>query len=694
MSTESNVESLLKAILTGDEEYIVVPQSRVEELLLAIYKNGGGGGGGGTAGIKYLGVIDDYKNLSTTAKKGDYYLAGTADKYKNIHVGDMLIAQKDSPAATIDNSNYRLLHTELDTDTTYTITQDSKDAHIFYFKASTETGTGTKITIPDNDTKTTAASDEKSATKLYLVGTMTQDATGVKTYANAKIYIGTDNCLYSNGEKVALQSDVDKKVNKTSVSSGENSTTSVINVTDAKAQMAMVAKISGKTVKTKNLFDMSKVTTATASGVTFTVSGDAMTINGTSSANYSSCFKQVLDHTNNKTLTSGKTYTVSIKPEGATNSNVALYLYTNTGSGYVINGNSGSDKLTFTFSSTWTEWLIRVGVKNSGVSISNYKIHIQIEEGSTVTAYEPYFEGLHSAAVESVVSQGVNMADSSTITRETLNETGAALASTTRCVTDYIRVKPSSTLKVSLENALIFEIHEYTYSKGFIKFTTVNAVSTSITLGATTGYVRILMRKSSNADILPSEIIKLLCTSNGSTAYVPYNKTTVLVPSAVKNLPDYGCSVGDIANEVDFENGVYNLNVKSITGLEKMTWNVAGEGDNCWYSSELTDAAEYSDLLCSRYNHVQYNDIGKTDKSITTVGRISIIHDSAYSDTASFKNSLVGVEVIYKLGNSSKRTIPLTDFIRPLPVENGGTLTLVNEHNLDMPSVIKYKKEV
>lgn len=245
----SNVESLLSAILTGDEKYIVVPQSRVEELLLAIYKNGGGGGGGGTAGIKYLGVIDNYKNLSTTAKKGDYYLAGTADKDKNVHVGDMLIAQKDNPSATIDNSNYRLLHTELDTDTTYTITQDSKDAHIFYFKASTETGTGTKITIPDNDTKTTAASDEKAATKLYLVGTMTQDANGVKTYANAKVYIGTDDCLYSNGKKVAFQEDVDNKANKTSVSSGENSTTSVINVTDAKAQMAMVAKISGKTVK-------------------------------------------------------------------------------------------------------------------------------------------------------------------------------------------------------------------------------------------------------------------------------------------------------------------------------------------------------------------------------------------------------------------------------------------------------------
>lgn len=41
--SNSNVEKLLSAILYNDSSYLVVPQSRVEELLLAIYKNGGGG---------------------------------------------------------------------------------------------------------------------------------------------------------------------------------------------------------------------------------------------------------------------------------------------------------------------------------------------------------------------------------------------------------------------------------------------------------------------------------------------------------------------------------------------------------------------------------------------------------------------------------------------------------------------------
>lgn len=40
------------------------------------------------------------------------------------------------------------------------------------------------------------------------------------------------------------------------------------------------------------------------------------------------------------------------------------------------------------------------------------------------------------------------------------------------------------------------------------------------------------------------------------------------------------------------------------------------------------------------------------------------------------------------------KVIPISDYLRPLPVENGGTITLVNEHNLDVSSTIKYKKEV
>ena len=53
----------------------------------------------------------------------------------------------------------------------------------------------------DTDTKNTAGSTEKAATKLYLVGAETQGA-NPQTYSNAKVYIGTDDCLYSGNSKV------------------------------------------------------------------------------------------------------------------------------------------------------------------------------------------------------------------------------------------------------------------------------------------------------------------------------------------------------------------------------------------------------------------------------------------------------------------------------------------------------------
>lgn len=71
----------------------------------------------------------------------------------------------------------------------------------------------------DSNTKTTAGTSNKAATKLYLVGGASQSSSGVTTYSNNKVYIGTDNCLYSNGKKVTTADDVNTLIDaKTPVS--------------------------------------------------------------------------------------------------------------------------------------------------------------------------------------------------------------------------------------------------------------------------------------------------------------------------------------------------------------------------------------------------------------------------------------------------------------------------------------------
>ena len=63
-----------------------------------------------------------------------------------------------------------------------------------------------KVSDYDSDTKT--RSSNKTGSKMYIIGATTQSTSGQTTYSNKNCYIGTDNCLYSNGAKVATSAEV------------------------------------------------------------------------------------------------------------------------------------------------------------------------------------------------------------------------------------------------------------------------------------------------------------------------------------------------------------------------------------------------------------------------------------------------------------------------------------------------------
>lgn len=73
------------------------------------------------------------------------------------------------------------------------------------FKAGTNvtfTKSGDEITVTTQDTRNTAGATKKLATKLFLTGSLTQ-TDNPQTYTNSKVYIGTDNKLYSDGKIVS-----------------------------------------------------------------------------------------------------------------------------------------------------------------------------------------------------------------------------------------------------------------------------------------------------------------------------------------------------------------------------------------------------------------------------------------------------------------------------------------------------------
>ena len=88
----------------------------------------------------YLGTIDSVEQLSTNANKGDFYRVKTA--WDGVHVGDMIIAEKDNPAAVIDSVNWSLMHNEMNTDTTYTFS-DGTDG----FSVTPSTGEKQKVKV-------------------------------------------------------------------------------------------------------------------------------------------------------------------------------------------------------------------------------------------------------------------------------------------------------------------------------------------------------------------------------------------------------------------------------------------------------------------------------------------------------------------------------------------------------------------
>lgn len=68
----SRVETLLGSILTGEDEGIEKPASRVEELLKGIYDEGGGGGGEGTMNYN---ALHNKPKINGVTVEGDHDLS-------------------------------------------------------------------------------------------------------------------------------------------------------------------------------------------------------------------------------------------------------------------------------------------------------------------------------------------------------------------------------------------------------------------------------------------------------------------------------------------------------------------------------------------------------------------------------------------------------------------------------------------
>lgn len=186
----------------------------------------------------------------------------------------------------------------------------------------------------------------------------------------------------------------------------------------------------------------------------------------------------------------------------------------------------------------------------------------------------------------------------------------------------------------------------------------------------------------------------------GSTAteYSPYNKTTLLIPDALKSLPDWGCAVNDeIYNYVDFENGIYHHKVGSVD-LGSLTWDEFNADRKIYrgvvLNLKIVNSDKLSSVICGKYKTVKGSDTwvnGDISTDASSNGNVFIC-DASYSSVSEFKTAMLGVILNYEF--VTEELIDISDMLMPIRCESGGTITFNNEHSLDMPNTVVYKKEV
>lgn len=728
---DSNVESLLKAILYGDPKYVVEPQSRVEALLLAIYESGGGGGGGGGGDDTYTRAQIDAKIAACVPKVRKI---ATATLDKDISAAE-LASMLELSTTYVDRKN--VTSNKTDVTSSGSKIPDAKAVYGFVGDATSKAvkfsacvyganyndfaETGFYEALGNSTNQTQNAPDGKNNDNNYYVITNERDDQYTRQVAYSARVAGiiytrvkTDN-VWRAWERIATDTVLNDYSKKTSVSSGENSTTSVINVTDAKAQMAMVAKISGKTYKINNLFNIDNITQK-SSNVTVDVTNKTITfVGGTGTDTYAASSSQpsIKDHiyyfccdVTATGVTAGTIY-VDGFPQASTTFNVKTgrisLRYTSYSNAVklilddrepIVGGNAVMKNIM---------WLDLTASFGSGKEPSKDELDRAI--GSTYLEYGK--PELWNAPVESVVSRGRNFFSRNIINPElsyTLESDGSISWSNTYKPLINYKFKEKTSYTITLDTRtggggngrVSIEYTDGSEDSSSLMNTTATFVTKRVITPASKTISRILTTYGSSG----VTYVKNVCMIEGSdTTFYPYNKTTVLVPSSVKNLPDYGCSVCDFVNEIDFENGVYYHNATKKKGSE-LTVREAVAATGTYYVEisgvERIIASDYEFVNLSVTDNATASSLLGNKQCTYRHGTNDRIYFKNTSKTslAAFKEDFVNTEIVYNLSGTAKETKPISDFIRPLPVENGGTLTLVNEHNLDINSTIKYKKEV
>lgn len=440
----------------------------------------------------------------------------------------------------------------------------------------------------------------------------------------------------------------------------------------------------------KNLFDGSAVvfnadsTASTLNGITLTkYSNGTFKINGTASA------ETRLKLTQPIAFKSGNQYAISIR--GISGEGLIVILQGNPSSGglaYTNNYPSTDWSAVYSITEDCTFNYFFVDVQN-GASV-NFTLSVQIEVGSSPTAWSPYSNicpiSGHTGA--ELIRTGKNLYPVKIGTDEFSNNVGAthsndngtlvintgtgtssgvysrgisSLNGLQRGVCSGRTITYSYDVKCSANVNLVLGLQAYGYKTVACTTEWQRVTHTATITGAPTAFVAYSNGTAVTINIKDFQIE----FGSSASSYEPYEGTTYSV-----TFTDQGTVYG---GTYDFVTGKLTVTMASVD-LGTLNWTYHTQSGNMYAEDAVPDRL-FSDsvfAICERYVR-GFNSYGvglASVEQLTTNGAFSfmsislptvkgrvVIRDTAYTDAATFKTAMSGVQLVYELASAVEYTL-------------------------------------
>lgn len=327
---------------------------------------------------------------------------------------------------------------------------------------------------------------------------------------------------------------------------------------------------------------------------------------------------------------------------------------------------------------------------------------------SLYIGYEPYSGGLRSVPVTEVESVGVNLCDLDSATFWDCGREGGTIRSNINGAyysalrfytkSDWIlsmRGKPITfSVKETKGKSISIVIYGTradgsTYQEGTMSSRSLTMVVADDFLTVDALELRFNRLSSPHNDT--TSVFEELMLYEGSTAlpYRPYQRHTLPIPESVQALDGYGWGINDeVYNYIDFEKNQF---VKRV-GKKVLDGTEAYHDTGIYvYTPIFAECKPNGKMLCDRYGEAAETMIDKT----CFIGGAGIaFRDDTYNSAPEFKTyateqyaSGTPITFYYELATPEITAISIGD---TLPVEAGGTVTMVNEHGYDVPNSITF----